>query len=267
MSNKNPPKKMIPDKVITTVLPVITIFALFAFWEIGVLAGVINPSLFSRPTAIFQAFIFKLTNPIPDGSVLGSHILSSLGVSLSGLLIAILIGIPLGLVMGWYKICDALIRPIFEIVRPIPPVAWIPLTIIWIGVGLGAKAVIIFFSAFVPCVINAYTGIRQTNKVLINVAKTYGASNFWIFIHIGIPSAVPMMFAGLKIALSNSWGTLVAAEMLASSSGLGYMISMARYLGRLDIVILGMIVIGLFGYLFTLLFDKIQSKVMKGRVI
>jgi NitT/TauT family transport system permease protein len=185
----------------------------------------------------------------------------------TGLLVAVAVGVPLGLVMGWYKLADRFIRPIFEIVRPIPPVAWIPLTILWIGVGLQAKAMIIFFSAFVPCVINSYTGIRQTSIPLINVSRTFGASDFYTFLHVGIPSAVPLVFAGMRVALANSWGTLVAAEMLSASAGLGYMINMARQFGRIDVIMLGMVCIGLLGYLFTWFFDKLERKIVKGRIV
>lgn len=115
--------------------------------------------------------------------------------------------------------------------------------------------------------INSYTGIRQTNPAFINVAKTYGASNFYTFLHVGVPSAIPMIFAGMRVALSTSWGTLVAAEMLAASSGLGYMISMARSFGRADVVVLGMVVIGALGYIFTLLFSKIESIINKGGTV
>ena len=169
--------------------------------------------------------------------------------------------------MGWYRLLDRFVRPIFEIVRPIPAVSWIPLMIVWIGVGLEAKAVIIFLTAFIPCVLNSYTGIRQASTALINVAKVYGASNFYTFIHVGVPSAVPLIFAGMRVALASSWSCLVAAEMLAASSGLGYMISMGRNFSRADIVVLGMIVIGLIGYAFTAIFSLIEKKVVRGGIV
>jgi NitT/TauT family transport system permease protein len=181
---------------------------------------------------------------------------------LAGFGLAIIIGVPLGLFMGWYKGFDSFMRPLFEIIRPIPPVSWIPLTIVWLGIGLKAKALIVFFAAFVPCLINSYTGIRQTNEVLKNVAKTCGASNFTIFWKVGIPSSLTLMFAGIKVAIGNAWATLVAAEMLASSSGLGYMILMGRQFGRVDLVILGIVVIGIIGTIITQLIDMVENKVL-----
>ena len=115
-----------------------------------------------------------MNNVGPDGNLLVTNILASLKISLSGFALAVVIGVPLGLLMGWYQLLDRFIRPVFEIVRPIPAVSWIPLMIVWIGVGTEAKVVIIFLTAFIPCVLNSYTGIRQTSPVLINVAKVYG---------------------------------------------------------------------------------------------
>lgn len=169
--------------------------------------------------------------------------------------------------MGWYKPFNRFIRPIFEFMRPIPPIAWIPLTILWVGIGLKAKAMIIFFASFVPCVINATAGIKSTNQTLINVAKTYGASDFEIFLKIGIPSSLPMTFAGIRIALNSAWSTLVAAELLAANAGLGYMISMGRQFGRVDIIVVGMISIGVLGFIFSWVFMKLERFFVKWRTV
>ena len=226
------------------------------------MSGLVNNKYLASPVQVASLFLVKLTDPSPDGNTLLVNIVSSLQVSLAGFFLAISIGIPLGLLMGWFKGFDSFMRPIFEIIRPIPPVSWIPLTIVWLGIGLQAKAFIVFFSAFVPCVINSYTGIKQTSTVLINVAKTCGASYFTTFIKIGIPSSLTMVFAGVKVALGNAWSTLVAAEMLAASSGLGYMILMGRQFGRPDIIILGVVVIGCIGVAFSAALNWVERKVM-----
>lgn len=244
-------------------LSVIGILAFVLLWQVAVMTGVLPSRYVPMPTEVLRLFVVKWTDPSPDGAVLGVHILSSLQVALSGFLLAIVIGVPLGLLMGWFKGFDKFMRPIFEILRPIPPVSWIPITIIWLGLGLQAKAFIVFFSAFVPCVINAYTGIRQTNPVLINVAKICGASNLTTFCKIGIPSAMTMTFAGIRVALGNAWATLVAAEMLAANTGLGYMIQQGRSFARPDIIILGIVVIGALGVLFTWLLGLVEGKVLR----
>lgn len=240
-------KKQKRDNLKYTLMGAAGILIFLLIWQVAVKSGIVNEKMLPAPTTILQTLIFKVGNKPPDGNVLGVNILASLQVALSGFFLAIVIGIPLGLFMGWWKYADRFIRPIFELIRPIPPIAWIPLVVVWMGIGLQAKALIIFFTAFVPCVINAYTGIKLANQTLINVSKTFGAPNFEIFYKVGIPSALPMVFAGIRVALGNAWSTLVAAEMLAASAGLGYMIQLGRTVARPDIVIVGMVVIGAIG--------------------
>ena len=180
--------------------------------------------------------------------------------------LALVVGLPLGLLMGWYRPLDRFVRPIFEIIRPLPPIAWIPIVIVILGIGTVAKSFIIFFTTFVPIVINSYTGIRETNQVYINFARTCGYSDWRIFRTVGIPSAMPLTFAGMVLALGNGWGTLVAAEMLASNSGLGYMIFMGRSYGRIDIIIAGMLVIGLLGLALTATLEVLEGYVLKWRM-
>lgn len=245
-----------------TLLSVTGALGFILIWQLSVSTGLLSSRYLAPPLDIINLFLVKLADPSPDGAVLGVNVLASLQVSLAGFLLAIAIGIPLGWFMGWYRGFDSFMRPVFEIIRPIPPVSWIPLTIVWLGIGLKAKAFIVFFSAFVPCVINAYTGIRQTAPVLINMSKTCGASYFTIFRRIGIPSSLTMTFAGIRVALGNAWATLVAAEMLAASAGLGYMILMGRQFARPDIILLGIVVIGVIGTLFTFLLGLVENKIL-----
>ena len=245
-----------------TVLSIIGVLAFLLIWQFAVMGGLLPNRYVPMPSEVVKLFFVKWVDPNPDGAVLGVHILASLQVALTGFFLAIIIGVPLGLFMGWFRGFESFMRPIFEILRPIPPVSWIPITIIWLGLGLQAKAFIVFFSAFVPCTINAYTGIRQTSPALINVAKVCGASNFTIFRKIGIPSAMTMTFAGIRVALGNAWATLVAAEMLAANVGLGYMIQQGRSFARPDIIILGIVVIGILGVIFTWLLGLVEGKVL-----
>lgn len=245
-----------------TVLSIIGVLAFLLIWQLAVMGGLLPNRYVPMPSEVVKLFFVKWVDPNPDGAVLGVHILASLQVALTGFFLAIIIGVPLGLFMGWFRGFESFMRPIFEILRPIPPVSWIPITIIWLGLGLQAKAFIVFFSAFVPCTINAYTGIRQTSPALINVAKVCGASNFTIFRKIGIPSAMTMTFAGIRVALGNAWATLVAAEMLAANVGLGYMIQQGRSFARPDIIILGIVVIGILGVIFTWLLGLVEGKVL-----
>lgn len=249
-----------------SVISIVTLVGFLLIWQFAVQLGFVSEKVLATPVEVIKAFIDKLASPNPDGSTIGENILASMSVSVTGFLLSVIIGVPLGLLMGWYKPIDKFIRPIFEIVRPIPPVAWIPIAILWLGFGFKARLFIIVFGAFIPCVINAYAGIRLTSRNLIDVANTCGASNFETFRKVGVPYSLPLVFAGIRIALSSSWGALVAAEMLASNAGLGNMIIMGRQFVRTDIIILGMIVIGLIGFTLNAIFKLIEKRVLRGRL-
>lgn len=241
------------------------IFIFLLLWQLSVSLGWIPEKYLAPPTVVARTFLTKFYDTRPDGSTLQVHFISSLYIALVGFVSAVVIGVPLGLFMGYYRDLDLLIRPIFELIRPIPPLAWIPLSILWLGIGTTAKSYIIFLAAFVPCVINAYTGVKLTNPVLINVAKTCGASRWEIFVKVCIPSSLPLVFTGMRIALGNAWSTLVAAELLASVSGLGYMIQQGRSLVRPDIIIVGMMTIGLTGALMAFIVARLENKAVPWR--
>jgi taurine transport system permease protein len=246
-------------------LSVISVAVFLILWQSAVTFRWVNPKYVASPVQVVETFMQKLSDPKPDGATLGVHIYTSLYLVLVGYLAALVIGIPLGLVTGYYRVADKLISTIFEIVRPVPPIAWIPLSVVWLGIGTTAKAFIIFLAAFVPCVINSYTGIKLTNPVLINVAKTCGASNWKVFTTVCIPAAMPMVFTGIRVAIGNAWSTLVAAELLAATAGLGYMIQQGRSLIRSDIIIVGMLTIGVIGAILLWLLGILENNVIKWR--
>lgn len=236
------------------------IMVFFAIWELVVATGMVSPEKLVAPSKVIYAFFDKFHNVVPDGNTLDVHIITSLKIVLAGFLSACIIGVPLGLAMGFFKTCNRLLTPVFEIVRPIPPLAWIPIVIVMLGIGFQSKVFIIFIAAFVPCVINSYTGIQATPKVLLNVARTAGASHFEMFCKVGVPYALPMVFTGIRVSFGSAWATLVAAEMIASSEGLGYMIQQGRNASKPEIVILGMLVIGLIGAALTYLLGILERK-------
>lgn len=259
-------KKREPFDFVDDLLPVIVVLAFILIWQASVAFGWISSNKLASPSTVIVTFFDKLSSTRPDGATLQVNILQSLKISLAGFGIGVVTGLPVGLLMGWYKPFRSFVKPLFELVRPIPAIAWIPLTIMWVGVGDSAKILIIWLSAFIPCVLNSQTGIIQTSPVLINLAKTFGASDFETFYRFGIPSATPMMFAGIRIALGNAWATLVAAELLAANAGLGYMITMGRQFARPDIMLLGMVVIGILGFVFTYMFECLERHVLKWKL-
>jgi NitT/TauT family transport system permease protein len=246
-------------------LSVLGLSMFFGIWELSVRLGWVSSRTLSPPSVIVQTFIYKLTNVNPDGSTLPQHFFQSLKLALSSFAVAVVIGVPLGWIMGYYKAASYFFNPLFEIIRPIPPIAWIPIIILTMGIGMQAKMFIIFVAAFVPCVINSYLGIRLTDPVRINVAKTFGASDWEIFTTVCIPSSMNMVFTGIRLSLNSSWTTLCAAEMLAATRGLGYMIQLGRTLIRPDIIIVGMFTIGLTGALLNKILGLFEKKVAPWR--
>ena len=191
--------------------------------------------------------------------------LASMRVALSGYFLGVVIGIPLGIAMAWFKPVDYFVTPLFDLLRPVPGIAWLPVLIVMFGIGLLSRAMVIFLSAFIACVINSYSGIKNTKPVHLWVGQTFGASNLQQLFQIAIPTALPMIFTGLKVALGASWNALIAAELLASSKGLGFMINQARGIYRPDIIIVGMIAVGITGAILSWLIELLQKLVLKDR--
>lgn len=223
-----------------------------------------SQSVFPGPIKVLKSFVYKLSNANPDGATLIVHTLESLKVASLGYAMGAVVGVPLGIMMAWNKWIDRIVRPLFDLLRPIPGLAWTPLFILLFGIGLFPKVLVIFISSFIACVVNSYTGIRQTKDLHLWVGDVFGASNAQKLFKIAIPTATPMIFTGLRVALGAAWTALVAAELLASSSGLGYMIQQSRSISRPDLVLVGMVTIGVVGLLLDKVLHKIELMVAKG---
>lgn len=186
---------------------------------------------------------------MPPGCFLYEHIIYSLYRVFLGFSVAALIAIPLGIFMGISATFRRTIDPLVEIIRPIPPLAWIPLAILWFGIGDGSAAFIIFLGAFFPILLNTVSGVMTVEKLLVDVAYTLHADRFHICTKVLIPGALPSIFTGLRIGMGVGWMALVAAEFtgVKEGLGLGYMIMTARDVQRPDEIVAGMLVIGLIG--------------------
>lgn len=248
-------------------LTAVGILGFIGIWELVVQMELVSAQKLVAPSKIIETFFDKFHNTVPDGNTLDVHIITSLKLVVAGFLVSCFVGVPLGLCMGFFNFFNKFLTPIFEIVRPIPPLAWIPIVIVILGIGFESKLFIIFIAAFVPCVINSYTGIKATPAPLLNVAKTAGANKFQIFYKVGVPYALPMVFTGIKVSFGSAWATLVAAEMIASSEGLGYMIQQGRNASKPEIVLLGMLVIGFIGAVLTALLSILEKKAIPWRKV
>ena len=223
------------------------LLALFvAVWElVSVFGQRINPQLevmMPPPTAVISAAADLLSR-----GVLFTHIFASLQRVLLAVGAATLLGVPLGLAMGWSARFRSVVDPLLEFVRPIPPLAWIPLSILWFGIGDVQIVYIIFLAAFFPVVLNSLAGARDVDTYLVRAGLSLGARPRELFLTVVLPAALPHIFTGMRIGLGIGWMALVAGELVAAPSGLGYMINNARTLFRSDYILLGMVLIGVLG--------------------
>ncbi len=216
----------------------------FVAWEVYCRAYPNTQVLLPAPSEVVLGAWQLLSN----GS-LQRDILASLKRVLMALGAASLIGFPLGIGLGISPMFRWLVEPLVSFFRPIPPLAWIPLSIIWFGIDDLQNVFIIFLGAFFPIVLNTMQGVRDVDPQLIRAARTLGANQFTIIRTVVLPAALPTMFVGLRVGLGIAWMALVAGELVAATSGLGFLISQGRNLFRTDYIVVGMVVIGLIGLL------------------
>jgi NitT/TauT family transport system permease protein len=225
-----------------TALPSIAIGALLlaAWWIVVVATGsVIFPTPWQVATGLWQLNM--------DGS-LWADIGASLFRVACGFLLAVVFAIPLGLWMGWVRGAYVTLNPIFQMLRPISPIAWIPIAILWFGVGNLSPIYLIFISSMFPMIVQTTAGVHAIERRYLRAAANFGVSRYTLFTQVVIPAVLPQMLVGMRIGLGVAWLVVVAAEMIALHSGLGYLIIDSRNAGnRYDLVIAGMIVIGLIG--------------------
>ena len=225
---------------------VIIVLAFVGLWEI--VAFVLDTRFLPGPVQVGKTLV-ELTG---TGELL-IHAAVSLSRVLAGFFLAVIIGVPVGILMGWSRKMENF-SVVLEIIRPIPPLAWIPLAMLWFGIGFQSKVFIIFIGAVFPILSNSFLGVRETEPYLVEAGRVLGATDHEILRKIVIPNSFPSILEGLRIGLGIAWMCLVAAELtgLKTPVGLGYLIMEARDLGRADVVMAGMIAIGLIGYVMNL---------------
>lgn len=240
----------------------LTFIGLVAVWYLvtGPLGWVPSLKFPSIPDA-FGALSF-LAAPGYAGATLAQHVASSLGLVLLGFAVAILTGVPLGILMGWSRKADAFLNPIFQLIRPIAPIAWIPLTILWLGLGISAKIFVIWLAAFSPVLINTHTGIRNVSRTLIEAASVHGASRQRLLWKVAVPSALPLIFTGMRMSLQACWMVLVAAELVGSFMGLGHILIVATRDLDSGMIFVAMVCIAILGVLMSVLLGVIERRLL-----
>lgn len=208
-------------------------------WELVARSGVVSPSVFPPP---FHAVVVGLRKvPLAD---LGGHLWISLQRIALGFSAGALLGVGIAIAGGWYRVFGNLARPVVELLRPIPPLAWIPMAIVWFGLSEPSKVFVIFLGAFFPILTNTWKGMSNIDTTLLRAGQTMGLSGPELLMRVAIPATLPDIATGLRIGWGLAFGVLVAAELIAAESGLGYMIMNARQLGEVEVIILGILVIG-----------------------
>jgi taurine transport system permease protein len=243
-----------------------TVLAVLVFWHLatGVL-GWIGAARFPRPGETWAAFQFIQAEGYGNGR-LHQHVFHSLQLVLKGFLVAVAVGVPMGLLMGYSRRAEAFLNPAFLLLRPIPPLAWIPLAIVWLGLDDGSKILVIFVAAFVPSVINSYTGVRNIEVPVMEASRMLGVRGWRLVAEVLVPGSLPMIFTGLRLSLQASWTTLVAAELIGALYGLGSILNQASQDIYPAMILVAMVAVGICGALTTWLLGQLEARAMPWRV-
>ena len=223
--------------------------------------GLISPNTFPTPLQVGAA-LRQINGDGYANALLYEHVLRSVLLVTMGFLVASSFGVALGLAMGASRVVEALANPVFLLLRPIPPLAWIPLAIVWLGLGDAAKIMVIFFAAFVPSVINSFTGVRQIDRPIFEASAMLGVTGPRLWREVLIPGALPSIFTGLRLSLQAAWTTLVAAELVGAVAGLGQILNQASQDIFPAMIVVGMASVALCGWLMTLALGWIERRVM-----
>jgi taurine transport system permease protein len=233
-------------------------------WYVLTATGVIPTSRFASPREFWAALVQINVQGYADAT-LWQHVLQSCKLVAEGFAVAVGIGVPLGLAMGWSRRFEAFFNPIFLLLRPIPPLAWIPLAIVWLGLGDAAKVMVIFVAAFVPSVINSYTGVRSIEPYLIEAAQMLGIRRTAFVAEVIVPAALPHIFSGLRLSLQAAWTTLVAGELVGALRGLGQVLNAAAQDIYPAMILVGMVFVGICGGVMTWMLTVAEKRAMPWR--
>ncbi len=248
-------REMLKGRLVLGVLSVATVFL---FYIIVTNQPDNNPALLPPLTDIFKSFITNVTS---------GSLFTALGASLFRIFMGFFIGttlaLALGCLIGWYKPIEYIFDPLIEALRPIPPLAYIPIIIIWFGIEEFSRVLIITIACFMVCVVNVVAGMKNVPQVYVDAASTMGAKRFQIFRTVAIPAATPFIITGYRIALAAAWTTLVASELLAAQNGLGFLLQEGRRYFLTDQVMMIIVIIGTCAFIMDRIFRMIQARLMR----
>lgn len=233
-------------------LPSVVILLFLLGWDMAVRWS--HSDLFPKPFDVFRGIVELIRK-----GLLFKYVVASLFRVTWGFGLAVLVGVPFGLLLGWYTAAFRAFNPIIQIFRPISPIAWIPVAILWFGVSDAAPVFLIFLASVFPITVSAMAAVQNMQPVYLRAARNFGLSRAQLFQRVIFPASLPQILTGIRIALGVAWLVVVAAEMIAVNSGLGYLIIDARNAGkRYDLVVAGMVMIGVIGLILDLLVRRLE---------
>ncbi|RAP48758.1 MAG: ABC transporter permease [Methanosphaera sp. rholeuAM6] len=241
------------NKLEKLIFPIILIIIWYIICDVLML---IPSYMFPGPVEVVNSFIKLLVT-----GKLFKDIIDTLYKVLLGLFLAAVVGITFGIILGWSKRLERLCTLIISILRPIPPIAWIPFSILWFGIGTAPAVFIIFMGCVFPILVSTIDGVHRTRGVLIEAAQSFGASNMQMLTEVVLPATVPYIVSGLKVGIGIALMCTISGEMIGSSSGIGYMILTSTSLFDTGSTVVGMLVIGIIGIIFDYIFTKIQERI------
>ncbi|MEI8265741.1 MAG: ABC transporter permease [Betaproteobacteria bacterium] len=245
-------------------LTLVGALSFLAVWTLAALSGITSRAFLPAPWDVVVRLSQLLVQPFA-GYVLHEHLLSSFQRFGMGFVLAVLVGVPLGLLMAWFRWLDRIVTPAFEAVRFVAPIAWVPFAALWFGTGIGGPVLIIFMGAFPPALINTYRGAQQVDHKYIEAARMLGANSWRVMTQVLLPAAVPSIVAGLRISAGLGWQSLVGAELIVASSGVGYMMVKGQASVSTATVMCGMLAIGAVGLAIDVVLRRAHAAIEKKR--
>nr|WP_265936598.1 taurine ABC transporter permease TauC [Acinetobacter sp. WCHAc010034] len=246
-------------KHLSLLLSIGSVLAVLALWLAAAALQLIPELFLPSPASVWQKFL-EVSRQGFMQATLGQHLAESIGRVFSALTAAVIIGVPVGLWMGLNKWVRAALDPLVELLRPIPPLAYLPLLVIWFGIGETTKILLIFFSILAPVIISTVHGVLSHQQNRERAALSLGATRWQVLRYVILPAALPQILTGIRIGLGVGWSTLVAAELVAADRGIGFMVQSAAQFLITDTVILGIIVIALVAVSFELFLRWLQKQ-------
>ncbi|MBP1738706.1 MAG: binding-protein-dependent transport system inner rane component [Deltaproteobacteria bacterium] len=235
----------------------VSLTAFFLIWDYVAVSRILGSAM-ARPYEVAVQLNTMMTDPLAGKSLFG-HIWASTQRILIGFAIGAALATPLGLLMALNRHISAVVKPLFDLIKPMPPIAWISIAILWFGIGEPSKVFIIVIGTFVPCLLNSYNGVRLIDPQLYDVVRMLGGNRGDEILHVCFPAAFPAIFAGLQISLSSAWSCVLAAELVSARSGLGFITLLGMTLSRPALILGGMVVIAVVAWVTTLLVTGLEK--------